>query len=183
MAKEIEPGVWHLSDRLEPTLRELGERGDIIKSINRSLAARGEARGAESILLHGEAASVPVTGRVIGKELADELGDRVGLIIDGIDGRVHHVTLGAAAMADEARIGAIVEIGRARQRRVRPIAISPSSPAEPANTARAITGLSPRRAECASPVGTMTPMSRATSAGWRHYAAPALSSGSMPTAG
>ncbi|MFN4925437.1 MULTISPECIES: DUF3363 domain-containing protein [Bradyrhizobium] len=113
LAKEIEPGVWHLSDRLEPTLRELGERGDIIKSINRSLAARGEERGAENILLHGEATSVPVTGRVIGKELADELGDRVGLIIDGIDGRVHHVTFSTAAMADEARIGAIVEIGRA----------------------------------------------------------------------
>jgi type IV secretory pathway VirD2 relaxase len=113
LAREIEPGIWHLSDRLEPTLRELGERGDIIKAINRSLAARGEARGAESILLHGETTSVPVTGRVIGKELADELGDRVGLIIDGIDARVHHVTFSTAAMADEARIGAIVEIGRA----------------------------------------------------------------------
>jgi hypothetical protein len=41
------------------------------------------------------------------------LGDRVGLIIDGIDGRVHHVALAGAAMTDEARIGAIVEIGRA----------------------------------------------------------------------
>jgi type IV secretory pathway VirD2 relaxase len=113
LAREIEPGVWRLSDQLEPTLRELGERGDIIRAINRSLAARGEERGAENILLHGEATSVPVTGRVIGKELTDELGDRVGLIIDGIDGRVHHVALGGAAMAEEARIGAIVEIGRA----------------------------------------------------------------------
>jgi type IV secretory pathway VirD2 relaxase len=113
LAREIESGVWHLSDRLEPTLRELGDRGDIIKAVNRSLAERGEARGAESILLHGEATSVPVTGRVIGKELTDELGDRIGLIIDGIDGRVHHVALGGTATADEARIGAIVEIGRA----------------------------------------------------------------------
>jgi type IV secretory pathway VirD2 relaxase len=113
LASQIEPGVWHLSDRLEPTLRELGERGDIIKAINRSLAARGEARGAESILLHGEATSVPVTGRVIGKAPTDELGDRVGLIIDGIDGRVHHITMGGNAMAEEARIGAIVGIGQA----------------------------------------------------------------------
>jgi hypothetical protein len=52
-----------------------------------------------------------VTGLVIGKELADELGDRVGVIVDGIDGRVHHVVLGGATIADEARIGAIVEIG------------------------------------------------------------------------
>jgi type IV secretory pathway VirD2 relaxase len=113
LAREIEPGVWRLSDRLEPTLRELGERGDIIKSINRAIAARGDERSAESILLHGDATSAPVIGRVIGKELTDELGDRVGLIIDGIDGRVHHVVLGGAAMAHEARIGAVVEIGRA----------------------------------------------------------------------
>jgi type IV secretory pathway VirD2 relaxase len=113
LARQIEPGIWHLSDQLEPTLREIGERGDIIKAINRSLAARGEARGAESILLHGEATSAPVTGRVIGKELTDELGDRVGLVIDGIDGRVHYVALSAAATAGEARIGAIVGIGRA----------------------------------------------------------------------
>jgi type IV secretory pathway VirD2 relaxase len=42
LAREIEPGVWRLSDQLEPTLRELGKRGDIIKAINRSLAARGQ---------------------------------------------------------------------------------------------------------------------------------------------
>jgi type IV secretory pathway VirD2 relaxase len=79
LAGEAEPGVWHLSDRLEPGLRELGERGDIIKSINRSLAARGEARSTENILLHGGTTSVPVIGRVIGKELTDELGDRVSI--------------------------------------------------------------------------------------------------------
>ena len=53
-----------------------------------------EARSAESILLHGGTTSVPVIGRVIGKELTDELGDRVSIIVDGIDGRVHHVALG-----------------------------------------------------------------------------------------
>jgi type IV secretory pathway VirD2 relaxase len=44
LANETEPGVWRLSDRLEPTMRELGERGDIIKAINRALAARGQWR-------------------------------------------------------------------------------------------------------------------------------------------
>ena len=112
LAKEAESGVWQLSDQLEPALRELGERGDIIKSINRSLATRGVERSAESILLHGDTTSVPVIGRLIGKELADELGDKVSIIVDGIDGRVHHVALSGTAMADEARLGAIVEIGR-----------------------------------------------------------------------
>lgn len=114
LASEPQPGIWHLSDRLEPTLRELGERGDIIKSIHRSLAQLGHTRGTEGTRLHGEGASTPVTGRVIGKELINELDDRVGLIIDGIDGQVHHVTMGGTAMEEEVRIGSIVKIGRAR---------------------------------------------------------------------
>jgi Protein of unknown function (DUF3363) len=54
-------------------------------------------RGTERIRLHGKGASTPVTGRVIGKELINELDDRVGLIIDGIDGQVHHVTMTTTA--------------------------------------------------------------------------------------
>jgi hypothetical protein len=49
---------------------------------------------------------------VIDKRLADELGDRVSVVIDGVDGRVHHVALPDAATAEEAKIGAIVEVGR-----------------------------------------------------------------------
>ena len=114
LASEPQPGIWHLSDRLEPTLRELGERGDIIKSIHRSLAQLGHTRATEGIRLHGEGASTPVTGQVIGKELINELDDRVGLVIDGIDGQVHHITMGETAMEEKIRMGSIVEIGRAR---------------------------------------------------------------------
>ncbi|MGH7736042.1 MAG: DUF3363 domain-containing protein, partial [Gemmatimonadales bacterium] len=63
--------------------------------------------------LHGESPAEPVVGRVIGKRLADELGDRVALIVDGVDGRAHHVTLGDKAAAEEAPMGAIVQIGGA----------------------------------------------------------------------
>jgi type IV secretory pathway VirD2 relaxase len=116
LATESEPGVWKLSDQLEPTLRELGERGDIVKAINRALKARGEERALESYSLHGEEAKTRITGRVIDKRLTDELGERLGLVIDGVDGRVHHVALGSEAMAnvaEEASFGAIVEIAPA----------------------------------------------------------------------
>jgi type IV secretory pathway VirD2 relaxase len=113
LATESEPSVWKLSDQLEPTLRELGERGDIVKAINRALKARGEERALESYSLHGEESKNRITGRVIDKRLTDELGERLGLVVDGVDGRVHHVTLGSEAMAsaaEEASIGSIVEI-------------------------------------------------------------------------
>ena len=117
LAKEADPGVWTLSDRLEPTMRELGERGDIVKAINRALAARGQERGPETFNLHGQEVGTPIVGRMIDKQLLDELGDRIGVVIDGIDGRVHHVSLPDSSVAEQASIGAIVEVGRARSQR------------------------------------------------------------------
>ncbi len=113
LAAEASPGVWTISDRLEPTMRALGERGDIVKAINRALTRRGLERGMDRYVLHGEEASQPVIGRVIGKRLTDDLGDKVALIVDGVDGRTHHVALGDKAIAADAPMGSILEIGRA----------------------------------------------------------------------
>jgi type IV secretory pathway VirD2 relaxase len=112
LAKEVNPGVWTLSPRLEATMRELGARGDIVKAINRALAARGHQRALESFDLHGEEIGTPIVGRLIDKRLTDELGDRVGVVIDGIDGRVHRVQLPDPSAAEEVPVGAIVEVGR-----------------------------------------------------------------------
>jgi hypothetical protein len=55
----------------------------------------------------------PVTGHLRGKGLAgDGLADKVHLVIDGVDGRVHYVELDAALVPDEARIGAILSVGK-----------------------------------------------------------------------
>jgi len=112
LAREGEPGVWTLSERLEPAMRELGERGDIIKAMHRALERRGEERAAGSFVIGSGTEGEPVVGRLIGKRLIDELGDRIGLVIDGVDGRVHHVEIGDIEIAKEARIGSIVQAGR-----------------------------------------------------------------------
>jgi type IV secretory pathway VirD2 relaxase len=113
LAHEEEPARWSLSDRMEKTLRELGERGDIIKTMHRAITELGLAHGAGDYIVHDGPADRPVIGRVIGKGLAgDEMGDRVHLVIDGADGRAHYVELSAAA-ASETRTGSIVAIGRA----------------------------------------------------------------------
>ncbi|MBI2742161.1 MAG: DUF3363 domain-containing protein, partial [Rhodospirillales bacterium] len=110
LAREVQPGIWSFSERLEPTMRELGERGDIIKAMNRALSARGEERAVGSYVLHGAVPDEAVIGRVIGKRLDDELGERIGLVIDGVDGRVHHVTFDGNAEPPEQ--GSIVQMGR-----------------------------------------------------------------------
>jgi hypothetical protein len=93
LATEAEPGKWVVSDRAEQTLMGLGDRSEVIKSIHRALTANGlaEERGVGQYALHGESSGEKVVGRVLAKGLAgDEMSERVHLIVDGIDGRVHH---------------------------------------------------------------------------------------------
>ena len=111
LASESEPGVWALSEKLEPTLRELGERGDIAKAINRALTERGKEPTLGSYVLYGEQVSSPIVGRVIGKGLTDELGERIGLIVDGVDGRVHQRK---AASPKEARVESLHSVPSVR---------------------------------------------------------------------
>jgi type IV secretory pathway VirD2 relaxase len=111
LATEQAPGRWQLSDRLEPTLR--GERGDIIKTMHKALQAEGLARDAASFQIHDGAPSTPIVGRVIDKHLSDELDENLTLIIDGVDGRTHHVPGIDPAGVEDIGIGSIVEIGSA----------------------------------------------------------------------
>jgi len=52
LASEPAPGRWQLSEQLEPTLRELGERGDIIKTMYKVLQAEGRQRDPASFWIH-----------------------------------------------------------------------------------------------------------------------------------
>lgn len=112
LAVEAEPGRWRLSPELETTLRALGERGDIVKAMNRALADRGVERAASAYAIHDAEQSEPVIGRVIDKGFADELADRMHLVVDGIDGRAHYVEIGDLASIEGIPTGAIVEIKR-----------------------------------------------------------------------
>ena len=114
LATETESGRWSLSPKAEPTLRAMGERGDIIKTIHRTATERGIARGFDRYAIHrGAESDTAAIGHVIGKGLcADEMSDRIHLIVDGIDGRVHYAEM-AEAQAEGVKIGSIVEVGRA----------------------------------------------------------------------
>lgn len=118
LAEEIAAGRWRLVPGMEQTLRALGERGDIIKTMHHALTRHGAERGAEQFAIHDprEPLAAPITGRLLGRGLGgDELGDRVHLIVDGTDGWVHYVEVpAAAAVTANTPIGAIVELAAER---------------------------------------------------------------------
>ena len=111
LAEQISPGVWRLSEDLEPTLRSMGERGDIIRAMSRAVSRQGREAAPEAFVIDptGEG-STPKVGRVIDKGLGDELSDRIALVVDGVDGRVRHIEVDGDTAAD-IRIGSIVETG------------------------------------------------------------------------
>ncbi len=110
LAVEPAPGIWSLSDRLKPTLRQQGERGDIVATMQRALRAEGEERDPASFQIHDGVPASPIDGRLLDKHLPDELGDSVAVIVDGIDGRLHHVAGFDPARLEEISIGAIIEV-------------------------------------------------------------------------
>jgi type IV secretory pathway VirD2 relaxase len=112
VATELEPGRWSLSDRTEQVLKDLDHRNEAINSIHRALTRNGlaEERGVGQFALHGECLGEKIVGRVLAKGLAgDEMSERVHLIVDGIDGRVHHMEFKDPARIEEVGRGMIVE--------------------------------------------------------------------------
>jgi len=103
---------WVLGADAERRLRELGERGDIIKRLHKSLTKDGATRAPSSWALQGESHGEPVIGRLIARGLDDELRGTAFAVVDGIDGRVHHLKLPEIEAAGDGPIGGIVELRR-----------------------------------------------------------------------
>lgn len=107
LAEPAGSGRWTLSADAEPTLRAMGERGDIIRTMQRALG------GAERPLAVFDASTqtpVQIVGRIAAKGLADELQDRGYLVVDGLDGRAHYISLPPGADLTDYPTGGIVEV-------------------------------------------------------------------------
>jgi type IV secretory pathway VirD2 relaxase len=110
LADQVGPGQWAISGNAEATLRELGERGDIIKRIHRGLSERGIERAAASYVLAGESLDDAVVGRLVARGLDDELKGTAYAVVDGVDGRTHHIKLPDLDAAGDSAPGSIVEL-------------------------------------------------------------------------
>jgi type IV secretory pathway VirD2 relaxase len=111
LAEPAGGAAWRLAPDLETTLRRMGERGDILKTLHRDLTERGLARAAGELSIYdaGKSGDRPLVGRLVRRGLEDELKDRQYLVIDGLDGRAHYVAIGKAEAVD-LREGVIVSI-------------------------------------------------------------------------
>ncbi|MBY0134926.1 relaxase/mobilization nuclease domain-containing protein [Paracoccus yeei] len=110
VAGQVGHAQWFIKPEAETVLRELGERGDIIKRMHRALTERGIERGSASYVLAGESLDVPIIGRLVERGLDDELRGSAYAVVDGIDGRTHHIKLSHLDAAGDSPPGSIVEL-------------------------------------------------------------------------
>src|SRR3546814_619396 len=103
------PAVWSLRPGAEKTLRDLSIRTDIIKTMHRAMSDGGRVSDTGRFALHGEAPADPIIGRLVQRGLHDELVGTAYAVIDGADGRTHHLRFDDMEMTGDARPGAIVE--------------------------------------------------------------------------
>ena len=103
-------GRWQLADGLEDTLRRMGERGDIIRTMQRELSARLPERAVADQVIDDSGDMQPIAGRVVARGLADELNDRHYLIVDGVDGRSHYLDIGKGDAVEPLPEDAIVRV-------------------------------------------------------------------------
>jgi type IV secretory pathway VirD2 relaxase len=107
LAKRQSGRTWRLDPKLEPTLRRLGERGDIIKTLNRRLAERGLERplGPDAIWDGRRPDARAFEGRLVAVGVADEHADRAYAIVDGLDSKARYVDLSLAEPPRDVRAG------------------------------------------------------------------------------
>jgi type IV secretory pathway VirD2 relaxase len=109
LAEPAGPACWTLKPGLEQTLRQLGMRGDIIKTMHRAMSASGHEPDIATFALHGEEPADPVLGRLVQRGLDDELKGTAYAIVAGVDGRTHHLRFSDLELTGDAPAGAIVE--------------------------------------------------------------------------
>lgn len=110
LAEQFGSGRWRLAVGLETTLRAMGERGDILRNMQRAFAARALERSMADRVIHEPGDVRAVVGRVVLRGLADEFHDRHYLIVDGIDGRAHYVGIGKGEAVEPLPDSAIVRV-------------------------------------------------------------------------
>jgi len=109
LASRVGPAQYLIDPAAEDRLRAVGERGDIIKTMHREMAARGISFDATAIAI-GEQGEGAVVGRLVARGLDDELAGSAYAIVDGVDGRTHHLRFPDLEWTGDAKPGAIVEL-------------------------------------------------------------------------
>jgi type IV secretory pathway VirD2 relaxase len=102
---------WTIVVETEQTLREIGERADIIKTMHTAFSKQSRDRALADFVIHDKDESRAALGKLVGKGLHDELTGEAYVIIDSVDGRAHYIRFpGTEALEHAPPLGGVVEV-------------------------------------------------------------------------
>ena len=110
LAESLGNGRWRLSEELEGTLRATGKRDDTLRTMRRALVSAGIDRAASTQVIFQAERGKLLGGRVIAHGFVDEISNRRFLILDGLDGHTHYVTISMRHAPDALASGAIIRL-------------------------------------------------------------------------
>lgn len=104
-------GKWKLGRDLASRLKEMGERGDIIKALSRSAGHRTDRVLDVGVSLHGgNAQTQSLTGAILEAGVGGEFHDQSFVVLDTIDGRILRAPIDRDTDLSELKPGAIVRL-------------------------------------------------------------------------
>lgn len=106
LAEKHKAGIWRVVPEAEQTLRAMGERGDIIRTMQRALGSQKR----EYVVWDVSRGTTELSGRIIGKGLNDELHDQGFLMIEDETARVHYLKLPRTADLSAYKIGSHIRV-------------------------------------------------------------------------
>lgn len=114
LARAVANGVWRLEPDALDRLRGLTQHREIQRQVERHLDPADRAGAIE--VVDKATLKIPVTGRVLGRGVANELSDTAYLVVAGVDGKTYYAALSSYSerdLAQGARTGDLVTLRRA----------------------------------------------------------------------
>ena len=112
LAVPLGKGRWRLDPEMSSTLKRMGERGDIIKQLSKSLRKKELLRLVDSRSVYDPAdrEAQTLTGRIIDKGTHGDLHQKGYVVIDSLDGRAVHVDIGSNEKLAGLKSGMIISV-------------------------------------------------------------------------
>lgn len=115
LAEEFSPGTWRLAPDALDRLRGMTQHRDIQLRVEAHMEP-GDRAGAVEVI-DKAALATPVSGRVLGRGMANELWGTAYLVVSGTDGKTYYLALSSHAERDRgARTGDVVTLRRVQSR-------------------------------------------------------------------
>jgi len=112
LAQKLSPSSWKLSPDMEPTLRKLGERGDILKAYHKALSGADHLRSDLGDVIYDPAApqAGALIGRIVKTGVLDDVNDKSYAVIEIVSGQSLYVPMGGADNLAGLKTGYVAEL-------------------------------------------------------------------------